>query len=49
MSSRPDHTPSEQEGCLIVQSDMTILLETEHPQYEEARDSLSGFAEMVTA
>jgi DNA excision repair protein ERCC-3 len=34
-------------GCVIVQSDLTILLETDHPQYEEARDTLSGFAEMV--
>ena len=34
-------------GCLIVQSDLTILLETDHPLYEEARDALSGFAEMV--
>ncbi|MCL1808447.1 MAG: helicase-associated domain-containing protein [Clostridiales bacterium] len=34
-------------GCVIVQSDLTILLETDHPLYEEARDSLLGFAEMV--
>lgn len=34
-------------GCVIVQSDLTILLETEHPQYEQARDALSGFAELV--
>jgi DNA excision repair protein ERCC-3 len=26
---------------------LTILLETDHPLYEEARDALSGFAEMV--
>jgi DNA excision repair protein ERCC-3 len=26
---------------------MTVLLETEHPLYEEARDALAGFAEMV--
>jgi DNA excision repair protein ERCC-3 len=38
--------PSES-GCLIVQSDMTVLLETDHPLYEEARDALSAFAEMV--
>ena len=38
---------SAQSGCIIVQSDLTILLETEHPQYEDARDVLSGFAEMV--
>jgi DNA excision repair protein ERCC-3 len=34
-------------GCVIVQSDFTILLETDHPLYEEARDALLGFAEMV--
>lgn len=42
MSSEPEQT-----GCLIVQSDLTILLETDHPLYEEARDALSGFAELV--
>jgi DNA excision repair protein ERCC-3 len=26
---------------------MTVLLETEHPLYEEVRDALAGFAEMV--
>jgi DNA excision repair protein ERCC-3 len=40
-------TPSEKNGCLIVQSDLTILLETDSADYEEARDVLSGFAEMV--
>jgi DNA excision repair protein ERCC-3 len=34
-------------GPVIVQSDLTILLETDHPLYEEARDALAGFAEMV--
>jgi DNA excision repair protein ERCC-3 len=34
------------EGPLIVQSDRTILLETAHPRYEEARDSISRFAEL---
>jgi DNA excision repair protein ERCC-3 len=34
-------------GCVIVQSDLTVLLETDHPLYEEARDTLSAFAEMV--
>ncbi|MDR1915468.1 MAG: helicase-associated domain-containing protein [Synergistaceae bacterium] len=38
---------SENKGCLIVQSDLTILLETDNILYEEARDSLAGFAEMV--
>jgi DNA excision repair protein ERCC-3 len=34
---------------LIVQSDRTMLLETDHPRYEEARDALAGFAEIVTS
>jgi DNA excision repair protein ERCC-3 len=34
------------QGPLIVQSDRTILLETAHPRYEEARDSISRFAEL---
>ena len=32
---------------LIVQSDHTLLLETMGPRYEEARDALLGFAELV--
>ncbi|MDR1638353.1 MAG: helicase-associated domain-containing protein [Clostridiales bacterium] len=32
---------------LIVQSDMTVLLETSNPNYEEARDELASFAEMI--
>ena len=32
---------------LIVQSDMTLLLETNNSSYESARDELSAFAEMV--
>jgi len=32
---------------LIVQSDRTILLETDNPRYEEARDALTQFAELV--
>lgn len=32
---------------LIVQSDRTILLETANPRFEEARDALSLFAEIV--
>ena len=31
---------------LIVQSDMSVLLEVMNPLFEEARDSLSGFAEL---
>ena len=42
MSSEAKHS-----GCIIVQGDLTILLETDHPLYEEARDALLGFAEMV--
>ena len=32
---------------LIVQSDKTILLETHSVRFEEARDALSGFAELI--
>ncbi len=32
---------------LIVQSDRTVLLETDNDQFEEARDELSKFAELV--
>ena len=32
---------------LIVQSDMTLLLETENETYEAARDNISAFAEML--
>lgn len=35
------------ENPVIVQSDKTILLETHSARFEEARDSLSGFAELV--
>lgn len=35
------------ENPLIVQSDRTILLETASPRFEEARDALSLFAEIV--
>ena len=34
---------------LIVQSDRTVLLETASPKFEEARDALSAFAELVKA
>lgn len=36
-----------QPGPLIVQSDRSILLEVDHPQYEEARAALARFAELV--
>ncbi len=32
---------------LIVQSDKSVLLEVDNPKYEEARDSLARFAELV--
>src|SRR5262245_39524965 len=32
---------------LIVQSDLSIVLEVDHPQFEEARDRLAQFAELV--
>jgi DNA excision repair protein ERCC-3 len=35
------------ENPCIIQSDKTILLETHAPRFEEARDALSGFAELV--
>jgi DNA excision repair protein ERCC-3 len=38
--------PERFQGPLIVQSDRTILLETAHPRYEEARDSIARFAEL---
>lgn len=34
------------EPPLIVQTDRTVLLETQHPDYEAARDRLSRFAEL---
>jgi DNA excision repair protein ERCC-3 len=43
----PSEMEKQKTGCIIVQSDMTVLLETDSPFYEEARDTLSGFAEMV--
>ncbi len=35
------------ENPLVVQGDHTLLLETMSPRYEEARDALLGFAELV--
>src|SRR5690606_23613116 len=34
-------------GPAIVQADLTILLEVDHPDYEQARDALASFAELV--
>lgn len=33
-------------GPLIVQSDKTLLLEVDHPQYEECRNAIAPFAEL---
>ncbi|WP_223066455.1 DNA repair helicase XPB [Paenibacillus caui] len=35
------------QGACIVQNDQTVLLDTSHPEFEEAREKLSGFAELV--
>lgn len=35
------------DGCVIVQSDRTLLVEVDHPGYPAARDDLARFAEMV--
>jgi DNA excision repair protein ERCC-3 len=35
------------DGCVIVQSDRTLLVEVDHPGYGAARDDLARFAEMV--
>ncbi len=43
----PDAPAMNPANPLIVQSDKTILLETHSPRFEEARDSLSGFAELI--
>ncbi|MEM7125031.1 MAG: DNA repair helicase XPB [Chloroflexota bacterium] len=34
-------------GPLIIQSDNTLMLEVEHPAYEDSRDFLAAFAELV--
>jgi DNA excision repair protein ERCC-3 len=39
--------PPEANNPLIVQSDGTVLLEVQNPRYEEARDRLARFAEVV--
>ncbi len=35
------------ENPLIVQSDRTLLLEVAHPAFEQVRDQLAPFAELV--
>jgi len=37
----------ESSGPLIVQGDRSLLLEVDHPRYEEARDCLAAFAELL--
>jgi hypothetical protein len=32
---------------LIVQGDMTVLLEVTHPRHDEARDAIAPFTELV--
>jgi DNA excision repair protein ERCC-3 len=39
--------PAKQENPLIIQSDRSLLLEVNNPRYEEARDALAPFAELV--
>src|SRR5918998_1026869 len=39
--------PYTPENPLIVQSDRSVLLEVNSPRYEEARDCLARFAELV--
>ena len=34
-------------GPIIVQSDKTVLLETDNPSFEPARDALGRFSELV--
>jgi DNA excision repair protein ERCC-3 len=41
------NTPTQHDLPLIVQGDRTILAEVASPRYEEARDSLARFAELV--
>ncbi len=39
--------PPNQENPLIIQSDRSLLLEVNNPRYEEARDALAPFAELI--
>ncbi|RME52927.1 MAG: helicase [Deltaproteobacteria bacterium] len=39
--------PSPDRNPLIVQSDRSILLETENPRYEEARNQIKSFSELI--
>ncbi|HNR32545.1 MAG TPA: helicase-associated domain-containing protein, partial [Candidatus Hydrogenedentes bacterium] len=39
--------PNGNEKPVIVQSDRSVLLETDGPMFEDARDSLAAFAELV--
>lgn len=35
------------DGPLIIQSNMEILVEVDHPRYEEARDAIAPFTELI--
>ena len=37
----------QEDNPLIIQSDKTILLEVDNSRYEDARDTISGFAELI--
>ncbi len=39
--------PYNPQNPLIVQSDRTVLLEVDNPRYEECRDQLAGFCELI--
>lgn len=45
MSSTPEG-PGTSSGPLVVQSDQTLLLETDHPDSEECRGEIAAFAEL---
>ena len=47
MIFNPVHVSFGSDHPLIIQSDRTLLLETGGPRYEEARDHLARFAELV--
>ncbi len=46
MSGAKTIVPIQTSNPIVVQSDRTLLLEVDHPQYAEARDALAQFAEL---
>jgi DNA excision repair protein ERCC-3 len=46
-NTTPAPTAAPAYGPVIVQGDMTVLLEVAHPQYSEARDRIAPFTELV--